>query len=102
MLARIVRGVGVCEGGVGGDGDAQLLLVFDPFRLGQVWVDLELMDGGYGFGLFDDILELGWREVGEANIADSAGLVHLFHSMPGLWVYVSDGKEAGYREGTCK
>lgn len=102
MLARVVRRVGVGEGGVGGDRDAQLLLVFDPFRLGQVWVDLELMDRGYGIGVFDDVFELSWREVGEANVADSAGLVHLFHGMPGLGTYVSNGKEVGCREGTCR
>lgn len=81
---KFVDGVGVCEGGVGGDLDAELAVVIEEIGLREVWVDFELVDGGDGGGMVDEVFEFGGGEVGNADVAELGGFVEFFHCVPGL------------------
>lgn len=79
-----VDGVGVCEGGVGGYFDPQFVMVFEEVGLWEVWVDFELVDGGDGGGMIDEIFEFRGGEVGDADVAELGGFVEFLHCVPGL------------------
>ena len=50
----------------------------------EVGVKLELVDSGLHGGLIKELFQLMRGEVGDANMADFAGVEQLFHSEPGL------------------
>lgn len=47
-------------------------------------MELKLVDSGLDGGLIEELFQLVRGEVGDANVADFAGIEELFHSEPGL------------------
>ena len=52
-------------------------------------MELELVDGGLNGRLFEELVQLVRREVGDSDVSDFAGVKKLFHGHPGLHELVS-------------
>jgi hypothetical protein len=83
-LVLVQRRVRAAEARVTRAVDVLLLAVGDELRGRVVGVQLDLVDGRRGFGVFEQDLEVLDGEVGDADVLDFAGARQLFELGPGL------------------
>ena len=81
---RTIRRIHVPKGRVRGDVDAVVFVQLYPIVLLQVRVELELVEGGLDGRAADEVSQLVWIEVRDANVADFAGSEKLLHGVPCL------------------
>ena len=67
-------------------------MVFVPlYEIGllEIGMELELVNSGFDRGLMEELFQLVRGEVGNANVANFAGVEELLHGEPGLRNIVS-------------
>lgn len=69
---------------VSGDGDAELLAESNEFLLGEVGVELDLVDGGLDASVAEDVNQERALEVGNTDVLSKTRLADLLHGFPGL------------------
>lgn len=78
-----VRGVRAGQGRVGGDVDTVVGVELKPFVLLEVGVHFHLVDARGVGGVVQEVLELRWGEVGDADVAGEAFLLEEGECGPG-------------------